>query len=61
MLGRTAVVDLAVAIAYGKPAHQIAKDIQQHVIVTLRDAIGLQTVTVNGTIDDVLTDDVDSR
>ena len=61
VLGRTAVVDLAVAIAYGEPAHLVAKDIQQQVIVTLRDTIGLQTVTVNGTIDDVLTADVDSR
>jgi uncharacterized alkaline shock family protein YloU len=57
VLGRTAVIDLAVAVTYGEPVHQIAKDIQQHVIATLRDTIGLKTVTVNVTIDDVLTDE----
>jgi uncharacterized alkaline shock family protein YloU len=57
VLGRTAVIDLAVAVTYGDPVHQVAKDIQQHVIATLRDTIGLKTVTVNVTIDDVLTDE----
>jgi len=55
VLGRTAVVDLAVAVSYGDPVHQIAKAIQQHVIAELRDSLGLQTVVVNVTIDDVLT------
>jgi uncharacterized alkaline shock family protein YloU len=57
VLGRTAVVDLAVAVSYGDPVHQVAQDIQQHVITTLRDTIGLKAVTVNVTVDDVLTDD----
>jgi uncharacterized alkaline shock family protein YloU len=57
VLGRTAVVDLAVAISYGTPAHEVAREIQQHVIATLRDHIGLQALAVNVTIDDVLTDD----
>jgi uncharacterized alkaline shock family protein YloU len=57
VLGRTAVVDLAVAVSYGDPVHQVAEDIQQHVITTLRDTIGLKAVTVNVTVDDVLTDD----
>ena len=57
VLGRTAVVDLAVAVTYGDPVHEVARDIQQHVIATLRDQIGLQTVTVNVTIDDIFTDD----
>ena len=57
MLGRTAVVDLAVAVTYGTPAHEVAREIQQHVIATLRDHIGLQAVAVNVTVDDVLTDD----
>ena len=57
VLGRTAVVDLAVAVSYGDPVHQVAEDIQQHVITTLRDTIGLRAVTVNVTVDDVLTDD----
>jgi uncharacterized alkaline shock family protein YloU len=54
VLGRTAVVDLAVAVTYGEPVHTVARDIQQHVIATLRDKVGLQTVVVNVTVDDVL-------
>jgi uncharacterized alkaline shock family protein YloU len=54
VLGRTAVVDLAVAVSYGDPVHEVARNIQQHVIATLRDNIGLQTVAVNITVDDVL-------
>jgi uncharacterized alkaline shock family protein YloU len=57
VLGRTAVVDLAVAVGYGDPAHQVARQIQRHVTKTLRDQVGLRDVTVNVTIDDVL--DVD--
>jgi uncharacterized alkaline shock family protein YloU len=57
VLGRTAVVDLAVAVSYNDPAHQVARDIQRHVIATLRDQIGLQTVRVNVTVDDILDDD----
>ena len=60
MLGRTAVVDLAVAISYGDPAHQVAREIQRQVTATLRDQVGLQDVTVNVTIDDVLDDDADT-
>jgi len=57
VLGRTAVVDLAVAVTYGDPVHEIARDIQQHVIATLRDHVGLQTVAVNVIVDDVLMDE----
>jgi uncharacterized alkaline shock family protein YloU len=57
VLGRTAVVDLAVAIGYGDPAHQVAREIQRHVTATLRDQVGLRDVTVNVTVDDVLDDD----
>ena len=57
VLGRTAVVDLAIAVTYGTPARQVAREIQQHVIATLRDHIGLQAVAINVTVDDVLTDD----
>ncbi len=57
VLGRTAVVDLAVAVEYGEPVHEVARTIQQQVIASLRDSIGLQTVNVNVTVDDVLTDD----
>lgn len=57
VLGRTAVVDLAVAIGYGHPAPQVAREIQRRVTATLRDQVGLQGVTVNVTIDDVFDDD----
>jgi uncharacterized alkaline shock family protein YloU len=56
VLGRTAVVDLAVAVTYGDPLPEVARDIQQRVIATLRDQIGLQTVVVNVTVDDIFTD-----
>ena len=57
VLGRTAVVDLAVAVTYNDPAHQVARDIQRQVITTLRDQVGLQSVKVNVTVDDILGDD----
>ena len=57
VLGRTAVVDLAVAVTYGDPVHEIARDIQQHVIASLRDNLGLESVTVNITVDDILDED----
>ena len=57
VLGRTAVVDLAVAVTYNDPAHQVARDIQRQVIATLRDQVGLQSVKVNVTVDDILGDD----
>ena len=56
-LGRTAVVDLAVAVGYGDPAHEIARDIQRQVTKSLRDQVGLRDVTVNVTIDDVVDSD----
>jgi uncharacterized alkaline shock family protein YloU len=57
VLGGTAVVDLAVAVGYGDPAHQVARQIQRHVTATLRDQAGLRDVTVNVTIDDVIDSD----
>ena len=57
VLGRTAVVDLAVAVTYGDPVHHVARDIQRHVIATLRENIGLQTIAVNVTVDHILTGD----
>ncbi len=57
VLGRTAVVDLAVAVSYGDPVHEVARDIQRHVIATLRENLGLQTIAVNVTVDDILTGD----
>lgn len=57
VLGRTAVVDLAVAVGYGDPAHQVARKIQRQVTDTLRDQVGLRDVTINVTVDDVLDGD----
>jgi uncharacterized alkaline shock family protein YloU len=57
VMGRTAVVDLAVAVTYGDPVHEVARDIQQHVIATLRDHVGLKTVAVNVIVDDILIDE----
>jgi uncharacterized alkaline shock family protein YloU len=57
VLGRTAVVDLAVAVSYGDPVHEVARDVQRHVIASLRDQLGLKAVTVNVTVDDVLPDE----
>ena len=54
VLGRTAVVDLAVAITYNDPAHVVTRNIQRQVIATLRDQVGLQSVRVNVTVDDIL-------
>jgi uncharacterized alkaline shock family protein YloU len=57
VLGRTAVVDLAVAVTYNDPAHDVARNIQRQVITTLRNQVGLQSVRVNVTVDDILGDD----
>jgi uncharacterized alkaline shock family protein YloU len=57
VLGRTAVVDLAVAVTYGAPVHEVAREVQRHVIITLREQVGLQNISVNVTVDDVLDDD----
>jgi len=59
VLGRTAVVDLAVAVNYGMPVHDVARDIQRQVIAALHHGLGLQNVTVNVTVDDVLDDAAD--
>ena len=56
VLGRTAVVDLAVAVTYNDPVHEVARDIQRQVTATLRDQVGLRSVTVNVTVDDIFDD-----
>jgi uncharacterized alkaline shock family protein YloU len=57
VLGRSAVVDLAIAVTYDDPVHKVARDIQRQVIAALRDQVGLQSVKVNVTVDDILGDD----
>jgi uncharacterized alkaline shock family protein YloU len=55
VLGRTAVVDLAIAAHYGSRLDAIARQVQQRAIADLRAKTGLHDVTVNVTIDDVIT------
>jgi uncharacterized alkaline shock family protein YloU len=55
VLGRTAVVDLAIAAYYGTQLDAIARQVQQRAIAELRAKTGLHDVTVNVTIDDVIT------
>jgi uncharacterized alkaline shock family protein YloU len=54
VLGRTAVVDLAIAAHYGTQLDAIAHQVQQRTIANLRAKTGLHDVTVNVTIDDVI-------
>jgi hypothetical protein len=55
VLGRTAVIDLAIAAQYGDQLDAIAREVQQRAIAELRANAGLHDVTVNVTIDDVIT------
>jgi uncharacterized alkaline shock family protein YloU len=54
VLGRTAVIDLALAVTYNQPVHDVARQVQRRVMHELRDTVGLQSITVNVTVDDVL-------
>lgn len=55
VLGRTAVVEIALAVEYGPALHDVARRVQAEVAAELRRGIGLETVTVNVTVDDVFT------
>ena len=54
VLGRTAVVDLAIAVTYGDVIDDVARAVQVNVQRELARAVGLKTVAVNVTVDDVL-------
>jgi uncharacterized alkaline shock family protein YloU len=54
ILGRTAVVDLTVAVNYDRPVHHVARDIQKQVVAALRNDLGLRAATVNVVIADIL-------
>jgi len=54
VLGRTAVVDLAVAAEYGQKLDAVAHAVQRRAIEELRARAGLTDVVVNVTIDDVI-------
>jgi uncharacterized alkaline shock family protein YloU len=53
VLGRTAVVDLTVAVNYDRPVHHVARDIQKQVAAALRNDLGLRAATVNVVIADI--------
>ena len=55
VLGRTAVVDLAIAVEYGDQVDAVAREVQRRAVAELRSKVGLQDVTVNVTVDDVIT------
>ena len=55
VLGRTAVVDLAIAVQYGNELDAVAREVQQRAVAELRRKAGLRDVTVNVTVDDVIT------
>jgi uncharacterized alkaline shock family protein YloU len=54
VLGRTAVVDLTVAVNYDRSVHHLALDIQKQVVAALRNDLGLRAATVNVVIGDIL-------
>jgi len=54
VLGRTAVVDLALAAEYGQNLDTVARAVQDRAIADLRSQAGLKDITVNVTIDDVV-------
>ena len=49
------MVDLAIAAHYGTQLDAIARQVQQRAIAELRAKTGLRDVTINVTIDDVIT------
>jgi uncharacterized alkaline shock family protein YloU len=55
VMGRTAVVDLAVTAEYGQELDAVGRGVQERAIAALRDKAGLKDVLVNVTIDDVIT------
>jgi uncharacterized alkaline shock family protein YloU len=54
VLGRTAAVDLTIAVNYDRPVHHVARDIQKQVAAALRNDLGLRAATVNVVIGDML-------
>ena len=53
VLGRTAAVDLTVAVNYDRPVHHVARDIQKQVAAALRNDLGLRAATVNVVVADI--------
>ena len=55
VLGSTAVIDLAIAVRYNHQADKVAREVQRRAITAVRTQAGLDDVTVNITIDDIVT------
>ncbi len=55
VMGRTALVDLAVTAQYGQQLDAVGRGVQERAIAALRKDAGLRDVWVNVTIDDVRT------
>ncbi len=55
VMGRTALVDLAVTAQYGQELDAVGRGVQERAIAALRKDAGLRDVWVNVTIDDVRT------
>ena len=49
------MVDLAIAVQYGEQVDQVAREVQRRAVAELRAKTGLQDVTVNVTVDDLIT------
>ncbi len=56
VLGRTAVVELALAVEYGPAVHEVALAVRNEVSAELRRNLELDSVVVNVTVDDVSTE-----
>lgn len=54
VLGRTAVIDLAIAVSYGDVIDDVARAVQVNVRRELARTVGLESITVNVIVDDVL-------
>lgn len=54
VLGRTAVIDLAVVAEYGRELDAVARQVQRRVTAELRGQAGLRDVVVNVTVDDII-------
>jgi uncharacterized alkaline shock family protein YloU len=54
VLGRTAVVNLAVAADYGQELNAVGRAVQRRAIAELRSKTGLKDVSVNVIVDDVI-------
>jgi uncharacterized alkaline shock family protein YloU len=55
VLGSTAVIDLAIAVHYGRQADVVAREVQRRAIAAVRTQSGINDIIINVTIDDIVT------